>query len=46
MEVNGEVRVKALLPGDKAKVQVKLQLPEDFDSFNVHPLTIREYNHL
>jgi hypothetical protein len=33
LEVMGSVRVKALLPGDNPKVQVKLALPEDYDEF-------------
>ena len=41
IEVQGEVIVKALIPGDSPKVQVKLALPEDFDDFCIHPLCIR-----
>lgn len=41
IEVRGEVRVKALVPGDQPKVQVKLALPEDYDQFSVHPMTLR-----
>ena len=41
IEICGEVRVKAMVPGDKPKVQVKLALPDDYDQFSVHPLTIR-----
>jgi hypothetical protein len=41
IEVQGEVIVKALVPGDTPKVQVKLALPEDFDDFCIHPLCIR-----
>lgn len=38
IEVMGEVNVKAQLPGETPKVQVKLALPEDFDDFQVHNL--------
>ena len=34
----GEVKVKAQLPDETPKVQVKLALPEDFDDFKVHNL--------
>lgn len=36
LEVFGEVRVKAMLPGDQPRVQVKLTLPDDYDEFEVH----------
>ena len=35
LQVFGEVRVKASLPGDRPKVQVKLALPEDCLDFQV-----------
>ena len=35
LQVFGEVRVKASLPGDRPKVQVKLALPEDCLEFQV-----------
>ena len=41
IEVTGEVQVKALIPGDSPKVQVKLALPEDFDNFSLNPLCVR-----
>lgn len=44
IEVQGEVIVKALVPGDSPKVQVKLALPEDFDDFCIHSLCIRPKN--
>jgi len=40
IEVSGEVRVKATIPGDFPKVQVKLALPEEFDDFRIHPLCL------
>lgn len=30
--------VRALVPGDAPKIQVKLALPEDCDEFSAHPL--------
>ena len=41
IEICGEVRVKAMVPGDHPKVQVKLALPDDYDQFSVHPMTLR-----
>jgi hypothetical protein len=36
--------VRALIPGDHPKIQVKLALPEDFDDFTLHPLCMRPKN--
>ena len=36
IEVMGEVNVRALIPGDNPKVQVKLALPEDYDEFTIN----------
>lgn len=30
-----------MVPGDHPKVQVKLALPDDYDQFSVHPMTLR-----
>ena len=43
-EIHGEVRVKALFPGNAPKVQIKLALPEEYDDFRVHPMTVRAEN--
>jgi hypothetical protein len=36
--------VKALIPGDSPKIQVKMALPEDYDDFCIHPLCLRPNN--
>ena len=38
LDVQGRVVVRALVPGETPKIQVKLALPEDCDEFLVHPL--------
>ena len=39
--MTGKVQIKALLPGDNPKLQVKLALPDVYDEFRVHHLSIR-----
>ena len=41
IEVAGQVQIKALLPGDSPKLQVKLALPDVYDELAVHHLCIR-----
>ena len=40
IEVTGEVRIKAKLPGDHPRIQVKLSLPEEYEDVSFHPLCI------
>lgn len=40
-EVGGEVSCRAFIPGDSPKVQVKLELPEDYMEFSVHPMSLK-----
>jgi len=44
IQVLGEVNIRAMLPGDTPKVQVKVALPEDYDEFCVHNMCIRPQN--